>query len=231
MILNKMAVRCYDECPLCCVLLTLSITYAEYHSCWLALMLSVTMLSVAMLSVTYAECHLCWVSLMLSIIMLSVTHAEYYLCCVSLMLSITYAEYHLCWVSLMLSITYAEYHLCWVSLMLSITHAECHSCWVSLMLSVTHGECHSCWVSLMLSVTCKPFMLSVIMLSAVMQSVVAPVRHCIMTFCNHYLKQGRSPLWPSTLSEFYLPCPEIFNLGCYYMIATNTLAYHHLGVS
>ncbi len=59
---------------------------------------------------------------------------------------------------------------CQIIVMLSVVYAECHLCWVSLMLSVTYVECHLCWVSLMLNVTCKPFMLSVIMLS-----VVAPI--------------------------------------------------------
>ena len=40
----------------------LSVTYAEYHLCWVSL------------SVTYAECHLCWVSLMQVSLMLSVTY-------------------------------------------------------------------------------------------------------------------------------------------------------------
>ncbi len=85
------------------------------------------------------------------------------------MLSVTYAECHLCWVSLMLSVTYAECHLFWVSLMPSVTYAECHLCWVSLMLSVTCAECHLCWLSHL-----SPFVLSVVILNAVMLSALAP---------------------------------------------------------
>ncbi len=104
---------------------------AEYHICWVSLMLSIT----------YAEYWLCWVSLMLSI-----AYAEYRLCWVSLMLSIAYAEYHLCWVSLMLSITYAEYRLCWVLHMLWKAYTEYYLCWVLHMLSILAIFYPSEWV-------------------------------------------------------------------------------------
>jgi hypothetical protein len=118
-----------------------------------------------MLSVAYAECRLCWVSLMLSV---------------------AYVECHLCCVSLMQTVTYAECRLCWLWLMLSVTYAECH--WLSLMLSVAYADCHLCWVSLMLSLTCKPHLLSVVMLNVVMLSVVAPCKTWYL-FCGAHYNQ------------------------------------------
>ncbi len=99
---------------------------------------------------------------------------------ISKVIAVTYSAWWHLIRAILLCVIYAECHLCRVSFMLNVIYAECYLCWMSFMLSVIYAGCHLCycWASFILSFQNKPFMLSAIMLNAVISYVMAPIGMC-----------------------------------------------------
>ncbi len=137
-------------------------------------MLNVVMLNVVMLSFVYAECHATWNFIAWP--SLTVEHNQWSRvrgfksnCCLH-RVKITKHE------------TWCHNTQPNDTQHDDIQHNNKWSVTHSIMTLCVMTECHLCWVSFMMNVTCKPYMVSVVMLNVVMLSVIYAECHGTWNF-------------------------------------------------